>query len=267
MDRKAARRLLVDLYRVGVAAVDPERAVAAALDPEERYSVVFALGKAAPAMVRGAVRTLGLDRLDGIAISSHHAAVPPGIELRIGGHPVPTQESIEAGEGMLARAAELGAGDRALVLISGGGSALAEAPVADLSLHDLAITNEALLRSGAAIGQVNLVRRHLSRFKGGGLGRAISPAAMETLVISDVVGDSLATIASGPTVASGEGPTAALDTVNSLGIADSLPDAVRRVLGESAASPTPIENQSIRIISLVRFLINCIVIVLVRATF
>lgn len=239
MDRHVARDLLLHCYQAGVAAVDPERAVAERLDRysgEERL-VVFAIGKAAPAMVRGAARALGVTDLRGIAVSNHHEPVPTGIDLMISSHPLPDKRSVEAGVALLSLAASLSDDDHALVLISGGGSALAEVPVAGVTIADLAATNEVLLRSGADIGQMNVIRRRLSLLKGGGLLRAIAPATVDTLAISDVVGDDPATIASGPTVPSDDDPAAAWQIVRSLQIDGLLPADVVDAL---QAAPQPV---------------------------
>ena len=232
MDRRFARELLLHCFAAGLAAVDPEQAVTANLRPRSVAGrlVVFAFGKGAPAMTRGAARALGGDRLEGIAVSNHRGAVPPGVELFLSSHPIPDGRSIKAGAALLALAASLTAEDHAVVLVSGGGSALVELPVAPVTIEDLAHTNELLLRSGADIDQINMVRRRLSRLKGGGLARAIAPATAETLAVSDVIGDDPATIASGPTVAVTDAADAALQVAHSLGIAARLPSAVLAVL-------------------------------------
>ncbi len=235
MDSVAARRLLTDCYRAGVAAVDPERAVADAIERMAERVVVLALGKAAPAMARGAARGLGRNRLEGIVVSNHEDDVPAGLELIISSHPIPDQRSVDAGQSLMALAESLTEVDVALVLISGGGSALAEVPMPGVSLGDLAIVNDVLLRSGADIVATNTVRRRLSLFKGGGLAAAIHPARAITLAVSDVVGDAPEAIASGPTVDHADEPSAALHTVRRFGVEDQLPESVFRTL----TSPPP----------------------------
>jgi len=264
VDGPVARKLLVGCFRAGLAAVDPEEAVAGAiggrpgssrgasphrrsgayggagsperairtslLRPIDGRVVVLALGKAAPAMARGVARALRRDRLEGIVVSNHPSEVPEGLELLIGSHPVPDEASLEAGRALLESAGSLGAEDTALVLISGGGSALAEVLVPGVEIADLAEINRALLRSGADITATNIVRRRLSKLKGGGLADAIAPARLITLIVSDVVGDDPATIASGPTVAPAEGEGAAIDVVTGLGMLDSLDPAVVEAL-------------------------------------
>jgi hydroxypyruvate reductase len=238
MDRHAARELLVHCFEQGLAAVDPEEAVATKLKDyrDEKRLVVFAIGKAAPAMARGAARALGRPELEGIAVSNHADAVPTGMEMIVSAHPLPDERSMEAGSALLRLADSLTAADRAVVLISGGGSALVEVLVEGVSLEDLTRTSEALLRSGGDIGQINVIRRRLSLLKGGGLARAIAPAVVETLAISDVIGDDPATIASGPTVVGTDKPGAAWEIVQTLGLEHSLPAPVRDALLASPPS-------------------------------
>ena len=241
MDSVDARRLLLACYQAGVAAADPEAAVAASLGPQQGRVVVLALGKAAPAMARGAARALGRERLEGLVVSNHRDAVPAGLRLMLGSHPVPDQRSVAAGEALLELAESLDESDTAIVLISGGGSALVEAPVAGVTIADLAATTQTLLRSGADIIATNTVRRSLSRIKGGGLADAIAPARVITRAVSDVVGDDPTAIASGPTVAAGDSREAALAVIDQLGLRRSLPGAVLAALErpsrQIAASP------------------------------
>lgn len=230
MHNVEARRLLVASFSAAVAAVDPESAVADSLGPIDGRVAVLALGKAAPAMARGAGRALGQGDLEGIVVSNYEDQIPGGMTLLLGSHPVPDSRSQAAGEALLALARSLGEDDTAVVLISGGGSALAEVPVPGVSIADIATTNELLLRSGADIVATNTVRRRLSLFKGGGLASAVAPARLITLVVSDVVGDGPEVIASGPTVATGDAPGAALEVAAELGIIDDIPSAVRQAL-------------------------------------
>jgi hydroxypyruvate reductase len=249
MDSVEARRLLVGCFEAAVAAVDPEEAVVRNLGPIEGRVVIFALGKGAPAMARGAARALGRSRLEGIVVSNHDDEVPDGLTFMLGSHPVPDARSFAAGSALLDLAGTLGDDDVALVLISGGGSALAEAPVRGVTLEDIAATNEVLLRSGADIVAVNTVRRRLSQFKAGGLAAAIHPARVISLAVSDVVGDDPTAIASGPTVPSGDAPRAAQDVVASLGIEPDLPPAVAAAFGDVAAVRLVPEEAEYRIIA------------------
>ena len=251
MNRDDAYRLLSECFAAGLEAVDPERSVVEHLDVDAvgPNPAVLALGKAAPAMARGAARALGADRLDGVVVSNHVDQIPDGLELIVGDHPVPGDGSVAGGRALLNAADQLGEGDVALVLISGGGSALAEVPVGGLTLQDIASTNNLLLRCGADIGQTNTIRRRLSALKAGGLSAAIAPARLVTLVISDVVGDSLQTIASGPTVAGNDDPDSARRVVEALDIAGDLPPAVMRVIGRVGETRSAAPDQSIKVIA------------------
>lgn len=241
------------IFRAAVASVDPETLVRDALRVDGRTIVVrdqafplhesarvvvLAVGKAAGAMARGAEAALG-DRIDGgVAVTKRGTAArfrgPRKIRLLEAGHPVPDDGSVVAGQAVLDAVAGLTAGDLVLALISGGGSALIEAPVNDVSLPDIAAATDALLRAGASIQQLNAVRQRLSRIKGGGLARAIAPARILNLIVSDVLGNPLEVIASGPTVVQ----VMELDpvaTVRSLGAWEALPDAARAVLSRPRA--------------------------------
>jgi hydroxypyruvate reductase len=248
MDNQAARALLVRCFQAGVRAVDAEGAVVDNLTPIPGRVVVFALGKAAPKMARGAARALDRARLEGLVVTNHHDDVPDGLEVMLGNHPIPGPGSVAAGEAMLGLAATLDGDDTAVVLVSGGGSALAEAPVEGVTPTEIAATNQVLLRSGADIIATNTVRRRLSRIKGGGLAAAISPATIETLAISDVVGGDPATIASGPTVPVADEAHAALEVVWRLDIGDSLPPAVMRALAQPRSHQDLVSSHRFRIV-------------------
>jgi hydroxypyruvate reductase len=162
---------------------------------------VLALGKAAVAMAQ-AVETRWPGPLSGLAVAPHGSR--GGLEriaLVTAAHPLPDEASVAAAERLLALARAAGPDDLVLVLLSGGASALACLPGDGLALAAKREVTAALLRSGAAIGAINCVRRHLSRFKGGRLGLAAAPARLVTLAISDVVGDRPEDIGSGPTAA------------------------------------------------------------------
>ncbi len=211
----ARRRVILEILEHAIDAVDPERVIRGALEGTGRGLLacgeevgapdgvtVLALGKAAPSMAEAALDVLGDLVVDGV-VASPWGTGPPGLVARRGGHPVPDRGSIAAGEALLdaaRRAGRAGSGRVVLVLLSGGGSATAEVPWPGLTLDDLAATTSALLRSGADITQVNAVRKHCSALKGGRLATAAHPARLVTLVISDVAGNPLDVIASGPTV-------------------------------------------------------------------
>ncbi|HAX81183.1 MAG TPA: glycerate kinase, partial [Actinobacteria bacterium] len=171
--------------------------------------IVLALGKAASAMARGAVSALDGLAIAGVVVSPDGARVS-GLQAVAGEHPVPGPGSLRAGQLLLEVAASAGRADLVLVLLSGGGSSLAEVPLLGCTLGDLQAVGAALLRSGLPIDSVNTVRRHLSALKGGRLALAASPARVATLVVSDVVGSLLEVIAGGPTVPD---PTSAADAM------------------------------------------------------
>lgn len=225
--RVEARRL----YDIAVAAADPGPAVDRWLTENWQgdATVILALGKAAPAMMRTALGRMGAGRALVVTNAENDSAVD-GAEVLIGEHPVPGIGSAEAGRSLLEAVGGLGADDRVLVLISGGGSALAVAPVAGVSAEAKAEVSRLLLASGLDINAMNLVRQNLSRLKGGGLARAASPAELTALVLSDVIGDDLAAVASGPTVPPAGGPEDAARVLRGNGLWDKLPASVRAAL-------------------------------------
>jgi hydroxypyruvate reductase len=160
---------------------------------------VFALGKPAIAMARAARRVL--PRCSGVIVAPSMGTAPDGFELLIGNHPVPDERSLQAGSRLLQRASQVPPDGAALFLIAGGGSALAVVPADGVSLADKQKVTHALLRSGAPISEINVVRKHLSKLKGGQLAAACTAAYRTTLVISDVLDGGLDAVASGPTVA------------------------------------------------------------------
>ena len=163
-------------------------------------SVVVGAGKAAAAMAR-AVEDHWDGALEGLVVTRYGHSVPTrAIEVVEAAHPVPDAGGRAAAVRILAEAEALGADDLALCLISGGGSALLTLPAPGIALGDKQAVTGALLRSGAAIGEINCVRKHLSAIKGGRLGAACHPARVVSLLISDVPGDDPAVIGSGPTV-------------------------------------------------------------------
>jgi len=164
---------------------------------------VVAFGKAAPRMTRGFLSALPSGReATGIVLAPapfpSDPELPPTFRLFAGGHPLPTEEGAAATAEIVRFLGDGGADDPVVVLISGGGSALLVLPQPGITIDDLGTTTELLLRAGASITEVNTVRKHLEVAKGGGLAGAAFPAPVLGLVISDVVGDSLDVIASGP---------------------------------------------------------------------
>lgn len=204
VDRQRRARA-IDLAERAIAAVDPYAGTRCAL---ERFAedldgaTVLAFGKASAAMARAACDALDVD--GGIAITLAPIALP-GLEVHVAAHPAPASDAELTGRAVLARALSLGAGDRALCLVSGGGSAMLELPKPGVSMATLDRLARELMRRGADIGELNAVRRSLSQLKGGGLARAIAPAAIFNVVLSDVPGRDPAVVASGPTFAPPEG--------------------------------------------------------------
>jgi hydroxypyruvate reductase len=190
------------IWRAGVAASLPEKVVPAHLpEPPRGRTLVLAIGKAAVGMAR-AVETRWAGPLFGLAVAPRDAQGGLGrIEVMAAAHPVPDAASAAAARRLRALAHQAGSDDLVLVLLSGGASSLACLPARGLGLEEKRRLTAALLRSGAGIGEINCVRRHLSAFKGGRLGLAARPARLATLAISDVLGDAPEDIGSGPTVA------------------------------------------------------------------
>lgn len=201
--------LLRALYDTAVAHAQPALALPPYLPPPPRgRTVVIGAGKASAAMARALQAHWPADQpLDGVVITRHgHVppfpadAPPDRITLLEAAHPVPDDAGLRATQQMIAALHGLGADDLVIALMSGGGSALLAAPLPGWSLQGEQDLNRQLLRCGASITEMNTVRRHLSALKGGRLAALCRPARLVTLVISDVPGDALHDIASGPTV-------------------------------------------------------------------
>jgi glycerate 2-kinase len=210
-------------------------------------SYILALGKAAVPMMQEALSHIPEPRRALVVTNPENRQDVVGAQVLAGSHPVPDQASAEAGASVLRFLSQTTAQDRVIVLVSGGGSALMVAPAAGLSLADKAAVNQALLASGLEITEMNLVRQQLSELKGGGLLRHAAPAPVTAYILSDVIGDDLRAIASGPTVSPLGDRAAACATVKQAGIWDSLPEAVKTHLTTApAVSPLP-EAQNILI--------------------
>ena len=185
-------------------------------------------------MAAQAVRTYHRRLRGGIVVAPSSVFVDGPLEVIVAGHPVPTAASESAGHRALEIAARTTVEDRLLVLLSGGASALLVAPAHGLTLEEKQRTTEILLREGASIQALNAVRKHLSALKGGQLAAA-SPAPSQTLAISDVVGDDLSVIGSGPTVADPSTFSDALVVLERLGGLHAFPEAVVARLASGAA--------------------------------
>jgi glycerate 2-kinase len=235
----------LDIFLAGVAAADPHDAVVNALDihdgewSEARRIFVIAAGKAAVPMMRAALETLPEGKIaEALAVTNYeNVAEIPGVTVIGASHPLPDENGAAGAREAERIAHQAKASDLVLCLISGGASALMPAPVEGVSLDEKIATNDLLLKSGADIVAMNTVRKALSRLKGGGLARAISPAQGLALILSDVPGDDLAIIASGPTVADPAPPARALEIVRDLGLAERLPQSVMAHLQKRASQP------------------------------
>jgi glycerate 2-kinase len=197
-----ARIILRGIFDAAIASAAPDAAIRRHLPekPNGRCIVVGA-GKASAAMAAAVDVAWSDVALSGVVATRYGHAVPAGrIRIIEAGHPVPDLESERAARAMLHAVSNLHKDDLVLALMSGGGSALLTLPAGNMTLADKQAVNKALLASGATIGEMNAVRKHLSAIKGGRLAAAAKPARIITLVISDVPGDDPCVIASGPTV-------------------------------------------------------------------
>ena len=206
---RETRERLKRLYHAAVKDALPETCLPPHLpappEPGHGRLVVMAIGKAAASMAAVAEDWYDTNypgtHLEGLALTRHgHALATRHVEVLEGGHPIPDAAGEAASKRLLRLAEWVGPEDLALVLLSGGGSALTVQPMPGLTLEDEIWLTKALLASGKPIGDINAVRKHISRIKGGRLAETIHPARSVTLAISDVAGDNPSTIASGPTV-------------------------------------------------------------------
>lgn len=231
------RQVLMRMFEAAVAAASPDVCVPGHLPslPPGR-TVVVGAGKGAAAMAR-AVEDHWSGELSGLVVTRYGHAVPcKRIEVVEASHPVPDAAGQQAARRVLEMVRGLSADDLVLCLISGGGSALLSLPAPGVTLEEKRAVTSALLKSGATITEMNCVRKHLSAIKGGRLAAAASPARVVTLAISDVPGDDLSVIASGPTVPD---PSTFADARSVLAkYAITPPEPVARLLAE-AAEETP----------------------------
>lgn len=239
--RRDARRCLDAALR----AVDPERLVTEALRdeilPAGSSVLLVAVGKAAAAMTRGACAVIGDGIAQGIVLAPRGAggAAPPPLQTFHGGHPVPDESGVAGAQAILDLVRGAGRSDQILLLLSGGGSALMTLPPDNITLADVRTVTAQLLAAGAPIEDLNCVRKHLDRLKGGQLAREAAPAQVLALVLSDVVGDPLDVIASGPV---SPDPTTYADAINVLeryGVWENTPPSVRDQLEAGRAGDVP----------------------------
>lgn len=238
----APRALLQAMFQAAIEAAQPSHCILPHLPPAPKGRlIVIGAGKASAAMAQ-AVEQHWPGPLSGLVVTRYGYAVPcERIEIVEASHPVPDAAGMAAAQRMLDLVGNLQADDTVLCLISGGGSSLLALPLDGISLEDKQALNRALLASGATIGEMNCVRRHLSAIKGGRLAAACHPAQVITLAISDVPGDKLGDIASGPTVGDATTCDDALAIVRRYGM--DLPDSIRATLesgrGESVKPDDP----------------------------
>ena len=244
MDNEALRAEAARIFKVGVAAADPVDAVRRALtvEPVKGRPVVIALGKAAGAMMEETLRHVNA-KTALVITNAENAREISGASVIIGEHPVPGDGSVAAGTALLDLIVDLTARDQVLALISGGGSALAIAPVDGVSVVDKQTANTVLLGSGLDINQVNLVRQCLSRIKGGGLLTA-TKASVRALILSDVIGDDLRVVASGPTVSRVGSHADARLALTKVGAWNAMPASVKAHLEMDKREPVVRQGQN-----------------------
>ena len=254
--RQAARSIIDE----AIAAVEPEVAVRAVLHisgdilqvaerslhlaPEGRVLIIGA-GKAGVPMARGVAAILG-QRIEGgcVVVKRGHGGFLERVAVHEAGHPIPDAAGLAAGRQVLSSVKGLREQDTVICVLSGGGSALLECLVDGIGLEDLQAMTSVLLNCGADIGEINVLRKHLSCLKGGQLARALAPAAVQTLILSDVVGDPIDVIASGPTAPDPTTFADCLAIIDRYALRNRLPTTVLRHFDAGCAgyaSETPTE--------------------------
>jgi hydroxypyruvate reductase len=232
-----------DLFAASLIAADPTAFTARAVRlrlPADRANGrpiwILALGKAAYTMARAAVHELGERNAviaGGLIIGPHVGDSPhPAIRTIAGDHPLPGQQSLAAAEALGALCDQVPGGDRVFVLLSGGASSLVAAPVDGIAWEDLSVLCGALLRSGLDIGRVNAIRKRFLRWGAGRLAAQLAPARIELIVLSDVIGDNLAHIASGPCVPDASTAMDVRLLLDETHLLDQTPPAMLRYLDE-----------------------------------
>lgn len=265
MDLAAARADVTTIFDEVLRAVDPEKLVRQSVklvrdrllidDQQVELSaggnvVLLGVGKSAVGMARGVEAVLG-DRLDhGLVVTKRGLGLKGAALARTtiieSSHPIPDESSVAAAEELLRQAQSLGEGDLAIVVVSGGGSALVEAPNAEISLEDFKVTTSLLLGNGTDISTLNAVRRRLSRIKAGGLARTIAPARVINLILSDVLGNSLNAIASGLSIATDSNDVRYVRALRQSPVWEKLPANVRARLERGPATNEIVGSNVIR---------------------
>ncbi|MFH2103514.1 MAG: glycerate kinase [Chloroflexota bacterium] len=208
--------------------------------PAFRHVTILGVGKASLAMTGAMGALLDPYLTDGLVVTKH---APPRMELWLpvmeGGHPVPDVRSLAAGERVIELVASLQPEDLLICLLSGGGSALMTVPVEGLTLADMQVVTSQLLTCGARIDEINTLRRHLDKVKGGGLAKLANGATVVTLILSDVVGNALEAIASGPTAPDPTTKETARAVISRYKMEKKLPAAVLAGLEQNPETPKP----------------------------
>ena len=235
-------QLLRQMFDAAVSAADPMLCVPPHLpEPPKGRLVVVGAGKASARMAK-AVETHWRGELSGVVLTRYGHGVPcDHIKIIEASHPVPDEAGVQGTHEVLDAVSDLTEDDLVLALISGGGSALLTSPAGEISLDDKRAINQALLKSGAAIGEMNTVRKHLSGVKGGWLASTAYPARVLALMISDVPGDDPAVIASGPTVGTETTPDDAKELLERYEI--EISQAVRDHLTTGTPPPNPTDDK------------------------
>lgn len=216
------------------------RALAGIARPAQGRVFVVGAGKASGAMAAAVEEAWGDRIADGVvAVKDGYTAPTRTVRLLEAGHPVPDERGAAAAREIRALAESAGAEDLVLVLVSGGGSALTPAPVPPITLADKQAMTSLLLAAGATINQLNAVRKHCSLLKGGQLARAAAPARVEALLLSDVVGDPLDVIASGPTTPDVSTFAESLAILDRFGLREKAPRAIVDRLEQGARGELP----------------------------
>jgi len=246
MNIAQARKDALAIFQAGVKAVDPVQAIKKHLKLEEnrltvgektynlsgfdRISVIGA-GKASAAMARAMEETLDERLNSGLVITKHNHALPlDKVQVIEAGHPVPDEAGFRGARQIVRFLEQVDEKDLVFFLISGGGSALLPFPVEGLTLEDKQNVTKILLKVGANIHEINTLRKHLSRVKGGRLAKVAYPATLISLILSDVIGDDLDSIASGPTVPDHSTFADCMDILDKYQITDRLPSVVVDIL-------------------------------------
>jgi len=238
------RRQALSIFRAALAAADPVGAVVRYLKKRDfsrfRHIYVVGTGKAGASMALAVERVLGRRITAGLVnVKYGNTAKLRHIELNPCGHPVPDRHGVDGAGRIAAIASRAEADDLVLCLISGGGSALLPLPAAPVTLEEKQATTQLLLACGANIHEFNAVRKHLSRIKGGQLARLAAPATVEALLLSDVVGDDLDVIGSGPTAPDSSTFAGVLAILDKFALRPRVPASVRERLEQGARGELP----------------------------